>query len=50
MYYLDKVKDRIGNIDLFICMDSGSADYETLWLTSTLRGAIKGNLCVRVLD
>ena len=36
--YLKKLKDRIGNPDLMICMDSGCKDYYSLWLTTSLRG------------
>ena len=38
VYYLKKLKDRIGELDLMICMDSGCKDYSTLWLTTSLRG------------
>ena len=39
VYYLKKLKDRIGELNLMICMDSGCKDYSTLWLTTSLRGA-----------
>jgi acetylornithine deacetylase/succinyl-diaminopimelate desuccinylase-like protein len=38
VYYLKSLKDRIGELDLMICMDSGCKDYNTLWLTTSLRG------------
>ena len=38
VYYLKKLKDRIGEPDLMICMDSGCKDYSSLWLTTSLRG------------
>lgn len=31
-------------------MDSGAGDYERLWLTTTLRGVICGNVKVKVLN
>ena len=38
IYYLKELKERIGELDLMICMDSGCKDYSTLWLTTSLRG------------
>jgi acetylornithine deacetylase/succinyl-diaminopimelate desuccinylase-like protein len=32
-----------------ICLDSGCGNYEQLWMTTSLRGAIVGNLTVEVL-
>jgi len=37
-FYLNSLNDRIGVPDLLICLDSGCLDYETLWITSSLRG------------
>ena len=36
-------KDTIGTPDLVFCMDSGAFDYESLWLTSSLRGVIEAS-------
>jgi acetylornithine deacetylase/succinyl-diaminopimelate desuccinylase-like protein len=33
-----------------ICLDSGCGDYESLWLTSSLRGAVIGTLRVDILE
>lgn len=35
---LKEAKDFIGEPDFCFCMDSGSFDYDSLWLTSSLRG------------
>lgn len=35
---LEAAKERIGNPDIVFCMDSGAFDYNSLWLTSSLRG------------
>jgi acetylornithine deacetylase/succinyl-diaminopimelate desuccinylase-like protein len=35
---LDIAKESIGKPDVLLCMDSGAFDYETLWMTSSLRG------------
>ncbi|WP_428662443.1 M20 family metallopeptidase [Reyranella sp.] len=48
-YYVDHLKDRIGNPSLVVCLDSGCGDYERLWLTTSLRGIAAGTLTVRVL-
>ncbi|CCD13620.1 unnamed protein product, partial [Trypanosoma congolense IL3000] len=37
-FYLNKCRDRIGNVDLLICLDSGAMSYDQLWLTTALRG------------
>lgn len=35
---LNVAKERIGEPDIVFCMDSGAFDYNSLWLTSSLRG------------
>jgi acetylornithine deacetylase/succinyl-diaminopimelate desuccinylase-like protein len=41
---------RIGSPSLVICLDSGCANYDQLWLTTSLRGLVGGALAVRVLN
>ena len=48
-FYVDHLKDRLGNPSLVVCLDSGCGDYERLWLTTSLRGIAAGTLTVRVL-
>ena len=48
-FYIDHLAARIGTPDLVVCLDSGSGNYEQLWLTTSLRGMVIGNLTVRVL-
>lgn len=48
--YLDHLKDRIGNPNFIVCLDSGCGNYEQLWCTTSLRGFIGGNLTIRVLS
>ncbi len=50
MEYLKGLKNRIGEIDLIICLDSGAGNYDTLWITSSLRGYIDGDITVKVLN
>jgi acetylornithine deacetylase/succinyl-diaminopimelate desuccinylase-like protein len=47
--YLELLAPRIGEPALVICLDSGAADYERLWLTSSLRGNLVATLRVEVL-
>ncbi|KRB82911.1 peptidase M20 [Sphingomonas sp. Root710] len=47
--YIHHLKDRIGTPDLVICLDSSCGNYEQMWLTTSLRGLVMGNLSVRVL-
>jgi len=38
--YIEKLKDRIGVPEMVVCLDSGCLDYETLWITTSLRGVV----------
>jgi acetylornithine deacetylase/succinyl-diaminopimelate desuccinylase-like protein len=48
--YVDALAEVIGTPQLIVCLDSGAADYEHLWLTTSLRGMAAGNLTVRVVE
>ncbi|MGE0597520.1 MAG: M20 family metallopeptidase [Hyphomonadaceae bacterium] len=48
--YIDALADRIGSPSLVVCLDSGCGDYERLWVTTSLRGLVGGELRVDVLD
>ncbi|SCU65033.1 cytosolic nonspecific dipeptidase, putative [Trypanosoma equiperdum] len=48
-HYLRRCKDHIGNVDLLICLDSGGANHEQLWLTTALRGLCGGVLTVETM-
>jgi acetylornithine deacetylase/succinyl-diaminopimelate desuccinylase-like protein len=47
--YIDLFSARIGTPGLVICLDSGCGNYDQLWMTTSLRGSIVGNLTVEVL-
>jgi acetylornithine deacetylase/succinyl-diaminopimelate desuccinylase-like protein len=47
--YIEMLAERIGTPRLVICLDSGCGNYEQLWMTTSLRGSIVGNLTVEVL-
>lgn len=49
VYYLNKIKSKIGTPNMIVCMDSGIGDYERFWLTSSLRGGISLDLKVSCL-
>jgi len=48
-FYVDHLQARIGNPSLVVCLDSGCANYDQLWLTTSLRGMVAATLTVRVL-
>ncbi len=48
-FYIEALSDRIGTPKLVICLDSGCGNYDQLWITTSLRGSIVGNLTVQVL-
>ena len=50
VYYLKKLSDRIGTPDLMVCMDSGCKDYNTFWITTSLRGVCVLDLTVECLE
>lgn len=37
-HYIDLLSTQIGQPSLVVCLDSGCANYEQLWLTNSLRG------------
>ncbi|MFT4192429.1 MAG: M20/M25/M40 family metallo-hydrolase [Comamonas sp.] len=41
--------NRLGDVGLVICLDSGAGNYDQLWLTTSLRGMASGTLRVEVL-
>ncbi len=47
--YLDALQPRLGRVSLVVCLDSGTGNYEQLWLTTSLRGMVSGVLKVEIL-
>jgi acetylornithine deacetylase/succinyl-diaminopimelate desuccinylase-like protein len=45
--YVELLAPRLGRVSLVVCLDSGCADYDRLWLTTSLRGLTGGVLTVR---
>lgn len=48
MKYFHKL--NLKRVDMLVALDSGCGDYERLWLTASLRGSIKIDLSVKVLN
>lgn len=48
--YLAAYRERLGDVSLVVCLDSGGQDYERLWLTTSLRGLCSVTVTVTVLD
>ncbi len=48
--YVDALRDRLGEVGLVVCLDSGAGNYDQLWLTTSLRGLVTGDLEVEVLE
>jgi acetylornithine deacetylase/succinyl-diaminopimelate desuccinylase-like protein len=47
--YVDALADRLGTPGLVLCLDSGCADYERIWVTASLRGLVHLDLTVEIL-
>jgi hypothetical protein len=45
---LKLAKEAIGTPDALFCLDSGAFDYESLWITSSLRGICIIDLTVQI--
>jgi acetylornithine deacetylase/succinyl-diaminopimelate desuccinylase-like protein len=48
--YIEALAGRIGAPDLVVCLDSGCGNYDQLWVTTSLRGLVGGNLHVSTLS
>jgi len=48
--YMDHLAPRLGTPSLVVCLDSGCANYDQLWLTTSLRGLCNSVMTVRVLE
>lgn len=48
--YIEHLAPRIGELSLVVCLDSGCANYDQLWSTTSLRGLVVGTLDVSLLS
>lgn len=49
-FYVEHLKDRIGHPSVVVCLDAGCANYDQLWVTTSLRGMVIGTLTVKVIS
>ena len=49
-FYVDRLAGRLGTPGLVVCLDSSCGNYEQLWGATSLRGLIKGDLTVEILE
>jgi acetylornithine deacetylase/succinyl-diaminopimelate desuccinylase-like protein len=47
--YIEHLAARIGQLSLVICLDSGCANYDQLWTTTSLRGLVLGTLDISLI-
>lgn len=47
--YVNALRERLGDVALVVCLDSGAGNYDQLWLTTSLRGNAAGVLKVEIL-
>jgi acetylornithine deacetylase/succinyl-diaminopimelate desuccinylase-like protein len=47
--HIDALAERIGTPSLVVALDSGAGDYDQLWVTTSLRGLVGGDLRVDIL-
>ncbi len=47
--YVDHLAPRIGEPDFVVCLDSGAGDYDRMWLCTSLRGNVTGDLTVETV-
>jgi len=48
-HYLEILRGPLGIPDLVVCLDSGCGDYDRMWVTTSLRGGIVGELEAGIL-
>lgn len=48
-HYVEKLIGRIGEPNAVYCLDSGAEDFNTLWVTTSLRGVVMGSLEVSLI-
>lgn len=49
-HYIALLQERIGKPALVICLDSGAGNFEQLWMTTSLRGNVVGELSVELIN
>jgi len=49
-FWIDRMSKEIGQPDLVFILDSGAADYDHFYITSSLRGNLAGVLTVKTIE
>eukprot|EP00930_Biecheleria_cincta_P049542 TRINITY_DN34739_c0_g1_i1.p1 TRINITY_DN34739_c0_g1~~TRINITY_DN34739_c0_g1_i1.p1 ORF type:complete len:532 (-),score=68.05 TRINITY_DN34739_c0_g1_i1:76-1671(-) len=49
-HYVEKLAPRIGNPSVCFCCDAGGDDYDTLWVTTSLRGTLRANVQISTIN
>lgn len=49
-FWIDKLADKIGTPEMFVCLDSGCFDYDHWYVTSTLRGAANFSISCEIMN
>ncbi|OMJ83214.1 hypothetical protein SteCoe_15931 [Stentor coeruleus] len=49
IYYMNKLKDRIGEPKIVVCLDSGVLTYDRFWVTTSLRGCFNVDVKIKTL-
>ncbi len=47
--YLEEFAEKIGTPELVVCLDSGCGNYDQLWMTTSLRGLVSGDLTIKIM-
>jgi acetylornithine deacetylase/succinyl-diaminopimelate desuccinylase-like protein len=47
--YMDHLASRVGTPGLVVCLDASCGNYDQLWLATSLRGLVSGELSVEIL-
>jgi acetylornithine deacetylase/succinyl-diaminopimelate desuccinylase-like protein len=48
--YIEHLAERLGDVSLVVCLDSGCETWDRLWVTNSLRGIMQVALTVQVLE
>lgn len=48
--YLQRLKERLGYIDMVFVLDSDIADFQRCWLNKSIRGVLGFDLKVKILN
>ena len=49
-FHVEALAEWLGDVDFVVCLDSGCATFDTMWLTSSLRGLVDGTIKVEVVE